>query len=535
MDRFIEKYHYKLSVKQILVGCAIIFYILVNIFRIGGNEFLFELNRYMTPIVSVVIVVQLFFIRLRMEANSQNRNLWTGMFIGWLFWAVAETWWGIASALGSEMPFPSGADVLWLVGYLPMFYALVARYQSIPKTNIPGHKMILSFLSILAVGLTVIFIFVPIVKEFDPTLWVESVLNIFYPLADLILLILVLQILFKFQGGLHGRAWIWLSLAFLLLAFSDLVFSYATIYDLYYPEGELNFLSTVVIDTTYNISYLLVVVGLYYIGKMHKSYQTLEETVNALPVVPNTHILLFTDSNDLVTDVSPNSAPLLQNEIVRDRIFSQVLKITPDNTDALLSETRANKVLHEREVTVSTKEGLKKIKLSGEAIYDQMIVYSGSIFLARMCGDDPTGDKLLSDYQKGIVKSIMEKAGARANEANEIKTLFSGYYAPQFRALFNQALTEGGSSLADAFLAELRAIARQNDWQIGLHPYNLLDMSLVSVAQAQQALPVLFENAKKIVGRIADEAAVNSELEKLQARFDDATRENVAYFLRASV
>ena len=176
----------------------------------------------------------------QIKSGSQNQLLWLGLTIGWAMWTIAELWWAIASLIDQEVPYPSGADFFWLAGYIPMYFALWGRLRLLPKTINSAQRTALWVLSLVIVGFSTLFILLPIILQSDPSAIAESIISIIYPLADTILIILVLRLLFSYQQGMYGQAWQWVASGFILMALGDLLFAYASTINLYYPEHQVS-------------------------------------------------------------------------------------------------------------------------------------------------------------------------------------------------------------------------------------------------------------------------------------------------------
>ncbi len=505
----------KFTKRQILVFVTIIIYIFIIIFRIGGNHFIFWLNGLLTPALAITITGQLALILRQTRAQSQSRKLWTGMLIGWIFWSIAEIWWAYATFTGDELPYPSGADILWLIGYIPMYFALVVRFQTLPKIEKSSQRlMIWGSIAIVSL-LTLFFILIPTIQNFDPASVLENTLNFIYPLTDLVLMVLVLRIFFNLQGGLNGRAWVWMSIAFLILSFSDLLFSYGNMHDLYTQSSEGDLFSLLVVDLPYNISYMFVVIGLYHLRKMHRSYQPMAiQQTNPSPVA-NCHILIFTDANDFVTDISNNSRFIFSSASIINQPFTQMVRNLNANDLPIFETIHSQKTLPDQKAILNSLKGPINIKISGEALMDYANTYLGGIFLVRTVVENEEPDQLLTEYQKGIVNSIMKKAGGEANELVEKKEYLTQIYLPKFITLYNLALGEGGSLMADAFLYEIREFGRSKNWDIGLRVERMLDLSQTSPSEAQIAVPALFEQARIQIVNILDETTVTNALSSL--------------------
>jgi hypothetical protein len=129
-----------------------------------------------------------------------------------------------------------------------------------------------------------------------------------------------------------------------------------------------------------------------------------------------------------------------------------------------------------------------------------------------------------------MIRSLKAKTGAGRKEEDEIKLLLGSYYQDLLGALYNKVLGEGGSVLADAFVTELQSVSKQNHWSIGVQPNTLLDLNPSTLAETREALPVLFEAAKRFTIKIADETSVDTLIEDIRSRFDEQTSRNISFY-----
>ncbi len=169
---------FKINWNQNLVIFSVSVYILINIFQIGGDAFVINLNNNLTNLLAVGVVLLAFILLRGSAVGVQNRLLWLGLTIGWTLWTIAEFWWAIAAMIGQEVPYPSWADFFWLVGYVPMYIALWERLRPLPR-NFSSLQMTGIRASILiTLGFTIFFVFIPILQNSDPSAVLESALNI---------------------------------------------------------------------------------------------------------------------------------------------------------------------------------------------------------------------------------------------------------------------------------------------------------------------------------------------------------------------
>jgi hypothetical protein len=502
-------------------------YFLVNALRLGGDAFVFNLNNVVAaPLALGVSLIAL--VRWRQVAfGSQNRLLWSGLMFGWLLWTAAEVWWAVASFRGQEVPYPSGADFFWLLGYLPMYVALWARIRSLPKIAHPFQQVSLWLAGVLSLGWTAVFVFVPMLKNADPTAVIENTLNLVYPLADLILLLLVLRIFFTYQQGMYGQVWSWLVAGFILHSLAGLIFSYAATADLYYPEQQATLLSTIGVDYPYNMAYLLWLVGLFLLGRMQKTYQPILEASISPVLVPNTHLVVFTNTSDTVMDVSQNFSHVFATDTVHGKTLSEVLGIVENEEQSLFRHLKTHQVLKERPILCNTRFGQQQVLLSGISVANPQGEYSGCIFLLRLFTEDDSFDGLLTEYQKGMVRFLLQKTGGR--EDDEIKQSLTQYYRAFLAGFYNRVLVEGGTIMADALVAELNRVASENQWAVIVQPENLLDTSSLTLEQARQALPVLYETAKQFIANLEDEQVVAQIVQQVSEKFGQTIYKYLAH------
>ncbi len=524
---------FKINWNQNLVIFSVSVYILINIFQIGGDAFVINLNNNLTNLLAVGVVLLAFILLRGSAVGVQNRLLWLGLTIGWTLWTIAEFWWAIAAMIGQEVPYPSWADFFWLVGYVPMYIALWERLRPLPR-NFSSLQMTGIRASILiTLGFTIFFVFIPILQNSDPSAVLESALNILYPLADLILLVLALQILFAYQQGMYGRAWTWLIAGFAVHSVSNLFFSYATTADLFYPNGQVNFLSTLGIDVPYNLSYLLWLVGLFVLRDIQASHHTFTDTDVDLTLVPDTHILVFTKGDDTVIDVSQNYSRIFPQDTITEKTISEILGISAADADSLLTEIKTNRILKERSLLVDTLSGKQTTWISGVVVHNPQGEYAGVMLLLRIFIDGHAFEDILTKYEKDMINSLLGKTGTKEIEDEEIKQLLSKYYLAYLKGFYNRVFSEGGSIMTDAFLTELQSTVKQHGWQISIRPDNLLDVSALTLSEIRESLPVLFERARRFVAEIIDPATADTVTENVRSHFNDTTLRNISRFEKA--
>lgn len=217
---------------------------LTVIYLIGqfNARFILVFSNLVFPLVSGGAAVSCF-LAWRKYSKPVTRILydelslaWSCFFMGMFFWFLGELIWAIyVIVLAVEVPYPSLADVSYLVGYIPMFLALLL-YLKMFRAAVTGKALASTGLVVVAVVLASSYLLLmPIFSSGGNS--VTLALDVAYPVMDIALFTLsFLGFLIFFEGKL-GDAWLLISLGLILNAAADLLFSYTTLQGIYF-EGN---------------------------------------------------------------------------------------------------------------------------------------------------------------------------------------------------------------------------------------------------------------------------------------------------------
>jgi len=204
--------------------------------------FILVFSNLVFPFVSGGAAVSCFF-ALRKYSKPVARILydelsfaWSCFFMGMFLWFLGELIWTIyVLILVVEVPYPSLADISYLVGYVPLFLALLLYLRTF-RAAVTRRALASAGLVVLAVVLASLYLLLtPIFYSGGNSLTLA--LDIAYPVMDLALFTLsFLGFLMFFEGKL-GEAWLLISLGLILTAVADLLFSYTTLQGIYF-EGH---------------------------------------------------------------------------------------------------------------------------------------------------------------------------------------------------------------------------------------------------------------------------------------------------------
>lgn len=503
-------------------------YFLINLLVIGGDAFIINLNSYLTIPLNLLVIYLSIQLWQQVKTAPKSHFLWSCMIAGWVLWTLAQILWIVFAALGQEVPYPSWADFFWLIGYIPMGIGLLARARSLRARLSSGQKT--AFGGILAgtVILSLFFVILPIAQNNNPQAWLESALNIIYPIADLGLLMIVLYLFFAYEQGAYGFGWRLLLIGFILSQISDLIFSYASISDLYYPNAQVNWISSLGVDIPYNLSGIFWILGIYLLQILHGEHRPVE--LGAEPkAIPNTHLLIFTQKDGAILEVSQNFRHCFPTDGVEGKTLSEVLGLTRQEEAAITESLHTLKKLVDRPIQIRrpTGEG-QEGWLCGMAILTVLGDYSGANFLLRIFTPDGLKNDKLSEAERSVLHYLSNQNICAEN--NQVRQLLLDYYLAQIKLLYNLAFQEGGPALTQALLDELLAVAQRRGWPLKFHPQTIVAGTEYPVELLRTALPALLEAAKQFVAEIAETNLGENQLQQFNSQIGKAVHQNIVQY-----
>jgi hypothetical protein len=163
-----------------------------------------------------------------LDRENPSRRPWFLLSVGLAFFALGQATLCAYQTFTGDSPFPSIADVWFMISYPLLVLALVSfaiayTQSGFPMTGLPS----------LTVGLIIVAaaiawpLLAPIARTPAPPL--ATALNLAYPSLDLLLLvptIVLLGLTSRFRGGAVWRIWAALVTGFLFTAIGDIAFAY---------------------------------------------------------------------------------------------------------------------------------------------------------------------------------------------------------------------------------------------------------------------------------------------------------------------
>ncbi len=518
----------KFKFAVIVSSIIIIAYLAINIFVIGGDQFVYTLNNFITIPLAIITTLFAFSLWKLVSVGTSSRILWGNLMVGWAFWTTAEILWVVYGYLFQEVPYPSLADFFWLVGYIPIGYGLYKRLRVIPLRLNPMQRWGLWGVLTVTILFTWIFVVNPTIQSNDTSDMLQSSLNIIYPVADLLLLMWILRLFFIFTSGDQGVGWILITIGFLAHSLSNLIFSYAVLFDLYYPGLKVNLFSGTLVDAPYNISYLFWLVGLYALHLTWRQYRPFETILQPKPI-PNTSILVFLGGDDKVIETSNNFSVVFGVNDVHGKSLSELLQIPEGISKSILERMRKDGQIVDYPLQLSDSfGGAQGVYIIG-SVLNPSGEYRGCVLLFRILFEqDYSLDQSLSDYQKSMVSHLRKLCDS--DEHANIRKLLMDYYLVYLKRLYNISFQSGGAQVSSAFLEYLQRTAFERNWPLQFSPKELIMDGDYQLSMVRESLPVLLQMAKNLACELTDPKTVENEMELVSSQFSESIHRNIAFF-----
>jgi hypothetical protein len=497
--------------------------IALNIFAVGNGEVVSSINSAASVIFSILAFGLFLRVWFFTDIKDFSKGMWGGFTLGALLWAMAEVVWFFYDAvLQIEIPYPSLADLLWLVAYIPFWVAIKSRYDKLHYSlNLRQRGALVIFIGCFLL-LMFNFVLKPIITAFDPERIAESILNILYPLADFVTLILTCLMLFSIgRGRFVAATWGLIALGLVCFSVSDLFYSYLTWNELYYPDGNVN-LATILVDLSYSFSYLFWGVGAYAYSLLLEIKYTVKLSVDAGKLT-KTRILVFIDAKNKIITFSDNFMLLVgtENKFQYNNMpLHRALGVDAGIMDNILEKIAKQGAISNYPLTMGTVEQ-NNVLLTALVLVSPQNKYDGAGIvlttdLAVKNGDVPP----LSPEQKGLVEYFLEKAGIDINEDTQV---LKYYFLEQIRLLYSLTYEFHGQHSADALLDFIAQKAQENGWKIHIDEQRIFIPEEYEGQVLVASLSKLLGEARSFIAYSVSLSLVDQEMSKFDQSLGDDT------------
>lgn len=208
----------------VLLIAYMIFRILFYHFEIIAEFNLAQIRALEFVVMSALASAYLIGVSFIFDRGSINRKILLYIGFSYLLRLLGEIICTYNELILGKEPFPSIADILHLLAYIPILLGIVIKVRS---NNLPPEKLrlLFSFFLILVYSaVTTYFVVIPIIEV--PGDLFEAIISLIYPVLDIVLLIAVSILIPKYAGGRMEKAWMFIALSLFIKAIADSLFAY---------------------------------------------------------------------------------------------------------------------------------------------------------------------------------------------------------------------------------------------------------------------------------------------------------------------
>jgi len=118
-----------------------------------------------------------------------------------------------------------------------------------------------------------------------------------------------------------------------------------------------------------------------------------------------------------------------------------------------------------------------------------------------------------------MVKYVLERSESKYKA--EVRQFLMDYYLPHLKVLIQMVSEEGGETIVQVFLEELRKTALEHNWPLQFN-YQTVLAGEYPLGILREALPVLLERGKQFASRVTDPKNVDERMNTLKMQFGGA-------------
>ncbi|RUT03191.1 hypothetical protein DSM106972_054990 [Dulcicalothrix desertica PCC 7102] len=179
----------------------------------------------------------------RSQVLVSNRNVWLLMGIGMLSFFLGGVFFGYTEIVLKQEPFPSIGDVFFVITYIVVGSAMILAVASRRIKLESWQWIIIAMIAICGSALAWLISNQPAGVEKDKVeewaVQIAPLLNWFYVISDVLLLIIATALLLAFWGGRVSLSWRMIAAAAFSLYIADMWQKYATTWIQNYQSGGI--------------------------------------------------------------------------------------------------------------------------------------------------------------------------------------------------------------------------------------------------------------------------------------------------------
>ncbi|MBN2084596.1 MAG: hypothetical protein JW748_05175 [Anaerolineales bacterium] len=450
----------------------------------------------------------------RQTPNRGGAVVWAAMGAGLLCWAAGELIWFLNELPGSpEVSGITAADLFWLIGYFPLSFALAAPYLSL-RASIPvrGRRILLAVLGAMMILLIGVVI-VPILSSPEAGTPMEMAVALAYPGLDFLLLSVALALAMVFLGGQVGLSWGIIAAGILLFAVSDLFFSYGSWHGLYYPDGQLNFLSGA-FDILYLAAYIVLNIGLFLRLRLPEPGRDID--LRAFIPLQGMDYLLMADQKGRVVFIDPALHPLLGLREAGEGIgktFGQLFALPRAYEDAAIRKAAKTGISDDFTVALGLSRTKYRLRVVTSSAPDQ---FPGFDILLHPDRPHPVP---IPDRESILLGHIANRVQDRTRRFSPGDDPLRVYFNTLFELIFILVSRVGGAGVGEAFEAVVNEKARALGCHfVVTHGRGVWDETSTDPGRYRD----LLEEGVRYADRVMSAATIGRKMEEIERFMDPA-------------
>ncbi len=393
--------------------------------------------------------------------DNTIRRQWAFLSIGIGLWTMAELLWAFLSYTLPETPYPSIADAFWIPGYVMVLVSATLRYRALKiQWNSRTSQALLGVFAIIFIVVLALVI-LPIATSGKAGDLLILLLNVFYSVANLLVLFAALLLAISFAGGKFSIPWTMLAAGLATLSISDILFTYADWNGFYTPDGHLAWL-TVIVDMGNLSAYVLIAYGVLLNQRLLAGNPEPEQTSTQAQPGPAEaqKVLIFIDEADRVVFANYNLSRLLSagktNAVGMP--FGETLGISQPDTQSILADLHNPRVGTVEKYITQYRAGGAEISgwLRGRANFNDLREYTGADVTCEVewqpnfMPDSASADRLVAAPQTLVFDSREEKQAL-------------DYFSRKVHALQEAVTQMGGEAVSGVFGEVFHAAVGKED------------------------------------------------------------------------
>lgn len=271
-----------------IIGVSLLY---VTQFVLDDEQFSVVSTILFVIIPAIFVILSSYTAVKEWKNKTQNKIAMIFFAGGVVCWFIAEQMWLVLSIVFKLDPFPSIADIFYILGY-PSFIVFFILYLKPLKSNITKNIFLFSGTISLIFLIPALYVLTDYYHEDNPF---AVTVGILYPILGSVLSFFILLGITFFFKGTHTNFWTMIFVGFLIFAITDTLFLFTVIDDSYY-NGHIT-------DLLYLIGYIFLIGGIAFYLKTKIETTKFEKHVMTFEVIGKFVIPLIIGTTFLITSL----------------------------------------------------------------------------------------------------------------------------------------------------------------------------------------------------------------------------------------